>query len=189
MNSAYDINNLNPDHQPIPDAIEAPSELTSSKAFRDWFQQSKVTTATGFPLMVFHGTARLNRKFGSTRHPDAEGAYFTNSFSDAKDYAEMDGSVEGDQPYVISAFIRLNNPYRMYGVESHEISTQLRDELIAAGYDGVTGADEVTGEIWEYIVFDPSQIAPFHEGVIELPCSPARTRRFVAEAEYSSPAP
>ena len=183
------MNQLHPALLPIPEPVEATSEQTSSRAFEAWFQQSQVMTATGAPLMVFHGTARLNRKFGSTRHPDAEGAYFTDSFSTAKDYAEMDGSVDGDQPYVISAFIRLNNPYRMYGVESHEISTQLRDELIAAGYDGVTGADEVTGEIWEYIVFDPSQIAPFHEGVIELPCSPSRTRRFAAEVKDSSPGP
>lgn len=168
MNPAYAIHNLHPDHQPIPDPIVAPSELTNSKSFKAWFQQSKVTTTTGAPLMVFHGTAREDRRFEDSRHYDLEGAYFTSHFQDAKRYACMDSEIDCEQPYVIAAFIRLNNPFVMYGIDSQVLSTRQVKDLIANGYDGVLGVND-DGSVAEYVVFDSSQIAQFHEGVIELP--------------------
>jgi hypothetical protein len=154
---------------PIPDAVEVPVALIRSAAFKAWFQNSIVLDSKGRPMLMFHGTARLIRQFDRSRHVDLEGAYFTPDFDVAKDYAEMDGSIDGDQPYVISAFIRLSNPYRMYEGESHVITTQLRDELVAAGYDGVIGASSPDCEPWEFVVFEPSQIAEFRDGKILLP--------------------
>jgi hypothetical protein len=175
MNPAYVIPedlNLHPDHVPIPDPIEAPAELTNSKAFKAWFQQSKVVTATGAPLMVFHGTAREDRRFKGSRHVDLEGAYFTDTFIHAKSHAHMDSEIDCEQPYVIAAFIRINNPFVMYGSDSEVLSTQQVKDLVANGYDGVLGLGE-DDSVGEYVVFDPSQIAPFHDGVIEMPNIPA----------------
>lgn len=191
MNQAYAIPedlNLHPDHQPIPDPIEAPWELTNSRAFKAWFQQSKVSTVTGAPLMVFHGTARDDRRFRASRHVDLEGAYFTSVFKEAKAHAYMDSEIDCEQPYVIAAFIRLNNPFVMRGGESDAISTAQAQALIADGYDGVICVDDDDGFVSEYVVFDPSQIAPFHEGLIEIPLNPLPRKRAMA-MEESSPAP
>lgn len=171
MNPAYAIPedlNMHPDHHPIPDPVEVPSKLTNSKAFKAWFQQSKVTTPSGAPLMVFHGTSRDDRQFKSSRHEDLEGAYFTDLFTEAKGHAHMDSEVECEQPYVIAAFIRINNPFIMDSYDSQVLSTEQVKGLIANGYDGVLGVGE-DGSVGEYVVFDPNQIAQFHEGVIELP--------------------
>lgn len=160
---------LHPDHQPIPDPVDAPSKLIASRAFKAWFQASKITNPDGAPLMVFHGTAREDRRFRASRHYDLEGAYFTPCFKEAKAHAHMDSEIDCEQPYVISAFIRMNNPFVMTGMDSHSISTAQAKSLIENGFDGVVNVDEETGFIGEYIVFDPSQIAPFHDGIIELP--------------------
>lgn len=190
MSSAYAIPadlNLHPDHHPIADPVEAPPELTNSKAFKAWFQQSQVTTATGTPLMVFHGTSREDRQFQSSRHVDLEGAYFTSCFKGAKVCAHMDSEVECEQPYVISAFIRINNPFLMYGIDSQVLSTKQVNDLISNGYDGVLGMED-DGSVGEYVVFDPSQIAQFHEGVIEIPRNPLVRQRAIV-MEDSCPAP
>lgn len=178
---------LHPDHLPIPDPVEAPLTLTNSKAFKTWFQQSKVTTATGAPLMVFHGTAREDRRFKASRHHDLEGAYFTDSFKEAKAHAHMDSEMDCEQPYVIAAFIRLNNPLVVYGDESDAISTAQAKAWIAAGYDGVISVSE-SGVVGEYVVFDPSQIAPFHDGMIVIPRNPLVRQQTIA-IEDNSPAP
>lgn len=180
---------LHPDHSPIQDPVEAPSELTTSRSFRAWFQASKVSTDSGKPLMVFHGTARENRAFKSSRHQDLEGAYFTSSFKEAKAHAYMDSEIDCEQPYVIAAFIRLNNPFVMCGFESQVISTEKAQALMAEGFDGVIGVYEENDLIGEYVVFDPNQIAQFHEGKIEIPVMPAPSRKRAVEWEDSSPAP
>jgi hypothetical protein len=195
MNPAYAILedlNMDPSHLPIPDPVAAPEELTSCKAFKDWFQQSSVTTPAGAPLMVFHGTSREDRRFNSSRHVDLEGAYFTPSFKAAKQHAHMDSEVECEQPYVIAAFIRINNPFVMDGYDSQVLSTEQVKGLITNGYDGVFGVEE-DGSVGEYVVFDPSQIAQFHDGVIELPNIPVDLTIEAAavkgpDAENASPA-
>lgn len=180
MTSKYSIPadlDLHPDHQPIPDPVDPPARLLASKAFRDWFQGSTVTGADGKPLMVFHGTAREDREFRSSRHYDLEGAYFTDCFKVAKDLAYMDSEIDCEQPYVISAFIRLSNPYAMDDFDSQVISTQQANDLKAAGHDGVIGVNADTGLVSEYVVFDPAQIAQFHEGKVNIP------DRYVAPAK------
>lgn len=179
---------LHPDHQPIPDPVDAPPQMTSTRAFKAWFQKSKVTTPTGAPLMVFHGTAREDRRFKASRHVDLEGAYFTSLFKEAKAHAHMDSEIDCEQPYVIAAFIRLNNPFVMRGGESDAISTAQAKALIADGYDGVICVDDDNGFVSEYVVFDPSQIAPFHEGIIEIPVNLLALKRIQA-MEESSPSP
>ena len=160
---------LHPDHKPIPDPVYPSARLLASKVFRDWFKGSTVTSADGKPLMVFHGTAREDREFRSSRHYDLEGAYFTDCFKVAKDLAYMDSEIDCEQPYVISAFIKLANPYQMNDFDSQVISTQQANDLKAAGHDGVIGVSPDTGLVSEYVVFDPSQIVQFHEGKLILP--------------------
>lgn len=178
---------LHPDHQPIADPVRAPAHLLASKEFQQWFHGSKMVTDAGEPLMVFHGTARENREFRASRHYDLEGAYFTDSFKEAKAHAYMDSEVEGEQPYVISAFIQLRNPFIMRGLDSHAISTEKANELKANGFDGVVNVDEETGEIGEYVVFDPSQIAQVYDGKIHIPSLPAPARKSRVYDDTPSP--
>lgn len=180
---------LHPDHTPIPDPVSAPAELLSSRAFLDWFGTSTVVTETGAPLMIFHGTAREDREFRSSRHYDLEGAYFTPCYREAKSHAHMDSSIDCEQPYVISAFVRLINPFRMNNYDSQVLSTQQVIDLKARGFDGVIGVDEETGMVGEYVAFDPSQIAQFHQGRIEIPEPPRPTRKRHRHSEDLSPSP
>jgi hypothetical protein len=99
----------------------------------------------------------------------------------------MDSEVECEQPYVIAAFIRINNPFIMDSYDSQVLSTEQVKGLIANGYDGVLGVNG-GGSVAEYVVFDPSQIAQFHDGVIEIPVIPPARKRAMA-LEESSPAP
>lgn len=126
--------------------------------FLKWFSGSVAVTATGEPLRVYHGTARLDRAFRTHRFHDAAGAYFTDNYACALDYAEMDGCIDGDPYYVIEAYVRLINPVRLYGIDSHIISEAQLAEFIALGHDGVLGIDD-NGVVFEYVVFDPSNIA------------------------------
>lgn len=180
MQSIYAIpedKNLHSDHQPIPDPVQPLPHLLASKAFQQWFQGSTVVTAAGEPLVVFHGTSRENREFRASRHYDLEGAYFTHHFTEAKAHAYMDSEIEGEQPYVIAAFIQLKRPYVMNDMDSHAISTQQANELKASGFDGVINVDKVTGEIGEYVVFDPAQIAQFYAGKIHVPTPAVQARK------------
>ena len=99
----------------------------------------------------------------------------------------MLGGAVYPQPYVISAFIRIKNPFLMYGIDSQVLSTKQVNDLISNGYDGVLGMED-DGSVGEYVVFDPSQIAQFHEGVIEIPRNPLVRQRTIV-MEDSCPAP
>lgn len=179
---------LDPGHTPIPDPVSAPAELLASRAFKDWFGASTVVTETGAPLMIFHGTAREDREFKSSRHYDLEGAYFTSCYKEAKSHAHMDSSIDCEQPYVISAFVRLVNPCRMNNYDSQVLSTQQVMDLKARGFDGVIGVDDKTGVVGEYVAFEPSQIAQFYNGKIHIPGMPApKSSRFQARDDSPSP--
>lgn len=160
-------------HTPIPDPVFPPEDAFCSKDFLDWFGASTVVTDAGAPLMIFHGTSREDREFRASRHYDLEGAYFTSCFKEAKSHAHMDSSIECEQPYVISAFVRLLNPCRMNNYDSQVLSTQQVIDLKARGFDGVIGVDAETGVIGEYVAFDPEQIAQFYDGKIFIPGIPA----------------
>ncbi|MDU8351159.1 hypothetical protein RYA05_04520 [Pseudomonas syringae pv. actinidiae] len=138
------------------------------QAFLNWFSGSVVVTPTGEPLRVYHGTARLDRAFRTHRFYDAAGAYFTDSYACALDYAEMDGSIDGDPHYVIEAYVRLLNPVRLYGIDSHIISDQQLAEFVALGHDGVLGMtdDDV---VFEFVVFDPANIAVIEGDDVIIP--------------------
>ena len=69
---------------------------------------------------------------------------------------------DGDEETVMAVHLKLINPFLMHGIESHELSMQMIDELKARGHDGVIGVDEKSCEPFEYVVFDPDQVVTQH---------------------------
>lgn len=124
-------------------------------AFRCWFRNSKVVNENGEPLVAYHGTAIDKASFRREGGAAGVGAYFTDSAEVASDYAETDGSIEGDPPHVIPVYLSLQNPYIADCSESCSISSQFRDGLEAQGYDGLIAKYD---DGMEYVAFNPQQI-------------------------------
>lgn len=129
--------------------------IEDTAEFLNWFGASKVVDASGKPLLVYHGTAIPKSTFRREGGGAGVGAYFTLDRTTAEDYAEMDASIDGDDPIVMEVYLAIRNPYRATGTESQSISAERRDELEAQGYDGVIG--EYPDGL-EYVVFHPEQI-------------------------------
>jgi hypothetical protein len=82
------------------------SMQTESKAFKDWFGDSKVVDANGKPLVVYHGTS--GPEFGEFRMP----AFFTNDAQAAEWYHHTD-----ENPRNIPVYLSIQRPF---SVESKE---------------------------------------------------------------------
>lgn len=118
--------------------------------------------ADGLPLELFHGSYHAITAFRPLRWDGVGGIYFTARIDDAWDYAETNCVDEDDVPTVISVHLRIRNPKRLVGMESHVLEVERINEIKAAGHDGVIGVDEA-GLPFEYVAFDPAQI--IHLGV------------------------
>ena len=127
---------------------------TETKAFRDWFGDSKVVDANGKPLVVYHGTdADITEFKVSERGTYGGGIYLTPDTEGANDYAIYRGS---KNPTVYPLYVSIKNPAT--GAEAARVASwkgeeNARAELIARGYDGVI--DARSGEI---VAFYPEQI-------------------------------
>lgn len=158
-------------------AFSRPKDQTQTPEFKRWFGDSKVVDAEGKPLVVYHGTGRDIAEF-DTGNDDrlqvngnrtgAWGAYFSPSAKEASIYAEMSG---GDQA-VMPVYLSLQNPYVMSRAEwgkhsrtSAKMETrqegrgyakQVKDDLIAGGYDGIVIRDRGFNDEW--VAFRPEQI-------------------------------
>lgn len=118
--------------------------------------------ADGQPVEFYHGSCRQIDRFSPLRYGSVGGIYFTADLSDAWNYAEMVCIEEGDEETVMAVHLKLVNPTRMSGIDSHELSVDLIDELKSKGYDGVVGIDASSGQPFEYVVFDPEQVVTQH---------------------------
>lgn len=134
---------------------------------------SITSDSNGVPVEFYHGSHRDMLEFSAVRYDGVGGAYFTTSKQDAADYADMVCIEEGDVPTIMTAHLRLDNPFRMHGTESQEISLTRIAELKSQGYDGVIGVTD-QGEDYEYVVFDPDQIAIISCDPILIPSPAAR---------------
>ena len=143
-----------------------------SPEFRNWFGDSKVVDASGKPMVVYHATNNdfdtfdIGRAFGV----GGQGVYTTPV------------RPEGDQygTFVMPLFMSLKNPVdfssgdtsisdmaesmgmpRLSDLSSipqmKEWSKELREKLMAAGYDGALVKGEKPGETY-FVAFDPTQI-------------------------------
>jgi len=129
-------------------------------AFWRWFGDSKVVDEQGRPLVVYHGTGIAMKKFEREASGAGAGAWFTPDLATAKEYAEMDASVDGTKPLVVRAYLSLQNPWLTSDADAFQNnSAAQRDALEEKGHDGIVGS--YTGGGWkdrEYIAFHPTQI-------------------------------
>ena len=109
-------------------------------------------------IVAYHGT---NNKFSSfdnatlgtsTGDPNAVlGHFFTSSMREAKLYGK----------YVISASLTMNKTYEatmdeLVGLDEEDY-LNLREELIAGGYDSIVAPHDEGDDVW-YVVFSNNQI-------------------------------
>jgi ankyrin repeat protein len=126
-----------------------PIQDTAGKAFRAWFQVSKIAEPDGTPMRCYHGT---NQDFTEFRI----GSYFTCGPHYASDYAMQiaEESGEGD-PRVVPVFISMQNPAivdNAYMEWAGSLSSEHK-KWRAKGYDGMISAD-----MTEIVPFSPQQI-------------------------------
>ena len=109
-------------------------------------------------VVAYHGTNSKFSSFGdatlgtSTGDPNAVlGHFFTSSAREAKLYGK----------YIISASLTLNKTYEatmdeLVGLEKEDY-LDLREELIADGYDSIIAPHDEGDDVW-YVVFSNNQI-------------------------------
>ena len=124
--------------------------------FWRWFGNSRVIDEHARPLILYHGTAIRKTSFRREGGCAGVGIYFIDSFQTAKEYADMDASIDGGRPIVMPVYLSMVNPYFAHGNESHSVTAERRDQLEAAGYDGIVGGGEPGDR--EYVAFRPEQI-------------------------------
>lgn len=129
---------------------------TETKAFKDWFGDSKVVDAEGKPLVVFHGTEADFDTF----QIGADGGIFMSS-DPAR--AELFGGTES--PSVMPVYVHMSNPMSVDAAKNLK-PVDVRDLIAdakAAGNDGVIlrkHNDWLLGpsDGDTYIAFDPEQV-------------------------------
>lgn len=118
-------------------------------AFHAWFGDSKVTTADGKPLVVYHGTGADFDAFAD----NPNGIFFG---SDPNVAARYSGIRQG-APRVLPVYLSIKNPWTIirYGdeVPYSQQKDQSKEALKREGYDGIYRAED---GVW--IAFDPTQI-------------------------------
>lgn len=129
------------------------------------FGRSKACHPNGVPLLLFHGTARENEAWRAYRCEDElYGCYFTPHLTGASELALGDVYEDGDEPYVLACFVRIENPIILDGMRSQDVFPGDVDHWKSLGYDGAVGVKD--GCIGEYIAFDPEQIEDVARGNI-----------------------
>ncbi len=168
-----------------PQAAEPPEARLSlrapkTKAFKDWFGDSKVVDEKGEPLVVYHGTSADFDSFEDTE--GRSGFYFTSDKKFANSFAEGEGA--NVVPVYLSikkpADLRRGVPKSVYNdlknknysriIELTESDpkeiwnffdgdNELADALKSAGYDGAR-LSEPAGrqEVFSWMAFKPTQI-------------------------------
>jgi hypothetical protein len=144
------------------------SDSLEGPGFQEWFGKSGVTTPSGQPLPVFHGTHADLDEFKTTTGL----IWFTDDQSAADTY--------GDPSRTIKAYLSLQTPARdrdvftvadeigldpemvadEYGAKILEVEG-VREALIQAGFDGAIVADATADgeeDVTAFVAFFPDQI-------------------------------
>jgi hypothetical protein len=156
-----------------------------SKAFKNWFGESKVVDEANKPIVVYHGTKDDIDQFmqGKPNKKDAgwlgDGFYFTDNPELASTYAEyLKSGPEGAN--VLPVYLSIKNPYEATMKDKEYLMMadrrgdkvalkEFTDNLIKQGYDGVVLDYKkqmgVTEPVKEYVAFKPEQIkSVFNKG-------------------------
>ena len=140
-----------------PEFSRAPA--TDTKAFRDWFGNSKVVDAEGKPLVVYHGTpAGGIDVFKVSKSGSLGGGIYTTPDAWAASIYANEPVPTGRQaaPTVYPVYVSIKNPAPVseaVNVGNWRGEQAVRDTLMERGYDGVI--DWRSGEI---VAFRPEQI-------------------------------
>jgi hypothetical protein len=167
-----------------PDIRFKKTDQTQTKAFKDWFGDSKVVDSDGKPLVVYHGTdSKFNEFIPGNAMGWGPGIYFTDNQENAKEfgpivydaYLKIEKPIDGNNPYLYEKEV-VNHPLwkaeekkqqREYNDDEFEIEyddyLQENIELISRiwkdlGYDGIVtdNSNNIQGK--EIVVFSPTQV-------------------------------
>jgi hypothetical protein len=137
---------------------QGPAEQAQTEAFKKWFGDSKAVDENGKPLVVYHGSARKNPDFRPDRGGGIGGIYFTPSAAEASEHARADGEIDSGSPFVIPAYLSIQNPKIFVdSIESQEFTVDQMRAWEGDGFDGVFGMTG-DGRIVEIAAFHPEQI-------------------------------
>jgi len=138
---------LKPSRVPV-NTLFAVVPQVDSKAFKNWFGDSKVVDENGEPVVVYHGTGTTITEFGegftgqgnnqlgsgfyfTTKKSEAEG-YQTGKLQDPRTGKLMDKPGGEDSPNVMDAFLSIQKPIIVSGSNLRESDVDLTQEDAAA---------------------------------------------------------
>jgi hypothetical protein len=147
------------------DGDEPTRKQTDSKAFRDWFGDSKVVDESGEPLVVYHGTGGHFDEFkqgaaGRDSTTDSKMGFF---FTDDPDVADEWTWHKGDKSgSIMPSYVRIENPLIVQNTGEYNPRKQVEAmrQALAAGNDGVIFKDaSVFGKkSTYYVALTPNQV-------------------------------
>lgn len=149
-------------------AMSISNPQTETKAFKDWFGDSKVVDADGNPLVVYHGTDADFNSFKNSRGDVGMHFGTIGQANDRIDYQREGGIKTADGMNLMPVYLSIKKPLRMpdtglwnadnmnYILEDNfpndksrikglKTSKQIKDYLISKGYDGIVYQN--TGEV------------------------------------------
>ena len=114
------------------------------------FWGDSILTRNGRPLLVYHGTQSEFDTFDPRYWEDDKGFFFTPRLAYARRYAR------GEKGRVISAYLRISNPYRCTGEEWGHAQGLSLEEAQDAGHDGYIVAPYELGTM--FVLWRPENI-------------------------------
>ena len=141
-------NNPNSEELGTKDHVFYSKDITNTKAFKDWFGDSKVVDENGEPLVVYHGTKERFTKFKLNN-----GMIWFTDEGDVADVAS--DTYEQDGGNVMPVHLKMDNPY-FWKESDREPDRLFVSQLKKQGYDGIILPSNFGNK--DYVVFDPTQI-------------------------------
>lgn len=151
-----------------------------TKAFRDWFGDSKVVDESGEPLIAYHGTNVEIDEFDIGEGTNEIGSWFSapvrhswgpataEARSAADQFAATQTDLYGGADVTYPVYLSIANPREFKGhgafrrwARGSANGPALRDKLIKQGYDGIVIRDSMTdsGELRDdWVAFSKAQI-------------------------------
>lgn len=135
--------------------------VESSRAFKNWFEGSKVVDKDGNPLLVYHG--RYNEEVTKFSFEKFPGRYFAEN----KSYAQWFAKLQGGEGILYSCFLRILNPMDLsnFGVSKVKYEDFLMYIRLKYGYTLTENLylkmeSDMKGGcyIWTYFRFGPDWI-------------------------------
>ncbi len=119
-----------------------------------------VVTRHRRPLLMYHGTRSLFQRFDSSFWDSDRGFFFTPRLAYARRYAGPGGRV-------LSAYLRMSNPYRCTEMDWAYARGLDLDEAREAGHDGYVVAPYALGTM--FVVWDPDAIHVVSHDIDAMP--------------------